>query len=98
MAGHRAIFDFRRPLADGNGTNDFFFPLGEGIDKDKFEMWIFDRWGNNLWYTQQWGNKWDGKANGGKNIVQEDVYVWKIIVYDYLGKKHSYIGHVSVIK
>ena len=62
------------------------------------EMWIFDRWGNNIWYTQQWGNKWDGRANGGKKIVQEDVYIWKIIVYDFLGKKHSYIGHVSVIK
>ncbi len=83
---------------DGDGTNDFFFPKGEGIDEDKFEMWIFDRWGNNIWYTQKWGNKWDGAANGGKKIAQEDVYVWKINVYDFLGKKHSYVGHVSLIK
>ncbi len=94
-------FTFYVPNAftpDGDGTNDFFFPKGEGIDENKFEMWIYDRWGNMIWTTQIWGNKWDGKANGGKKIAQEDVYVWKINVYDILGKKHSFVGHVSLIK
>ncbi|MCC7301156.1 MAG: gliding motility-associated C-terminal domain-containing protein [Bacteroidia bacterium] len=83
---------------DENGINELFMPLGEGIDPDKFEMWIFDRWGNNIWYTQIWGKGWDGRANGGNEIAQEDVYVWKIVVYDYLGKKHAYVGHVSLIR
>ncbi len=81
-----------------DGTNDFFFPKGEGIDESRFEMWIFDRWGNLIWNTQQWGKQWDGKANGGKKLAQEDVYVWKIVVYDFMGKKHSFIGHVSLIR
>ena len=94
-------FTFYAPNAftpNGDGINDLFFPLGEGIDPNKFEMWIFDRWGNNIFYTQRWGEGWDGKANGGAKIAQEDVYVWKCVVYDFLGKKHSYIGHVSLIK
>ena len=83
---------------NGDGLNDLFFPLGEGIDADKFEMFIFDRWGNLIYYTQRWGQGWDGKANGGSKIAQEDVYVWKINVYDFQGTKHSYIGHVSLIR
>lgn len=94
-------FTFYVPNAftpDEDGNNDLFFPKGEGIDENKFEMWIFDRWGNLIWYTQRWGFGWDGKANGGSQIAQEDVYVWKIKLYDRAGMKHSYVGHVSLIR
>jgi gliding motility-associated-like protein len=84
------------PNDDGN--NDGFLPKGVGVDEDKFKMWIFDRWGNMIWYTDRWGKSWDGRANGGAEIAQEDVYVWMIEVYDYTGKKHKYVGHVSLIK
>jgi large repetitive protein len=83
---------------DGNGVNDEFFPLGEGVDPDNFKMWIFDRWGNLIFETDLWGKGWDGKANGGADIAQEDVYVWKIELRDFAGMKHSYVGHVSLIK
>ncbi len=83
---------------DGNATNNFFFPVGDGVDPARFEMWIYDRWGNNIWHTTQWGDKWDGRANGGTKLVQEDVYVWKIKLFDFLNKEHVYVGHVSVIR
>jgi gliding motility-associated-like protein len=83
---------------NGDGNNDTFFPQGIGIDKDKFEMWIYDRWGNMIWYNQVWGKGWDGRANGGSDIAQQDVYVWKINLYDVFGKKHSLIGHVTLVK
>ncbi len=83
---------------DGDGINDLFFPQGIGIDPNNFEMWIFDRWGNNIWYSQKWGEGWNGHANGGKDIAQIDTYVWKINLKDVNGNKHSLIGHVSLIK
>jgi gliding motility-associated-like protein len=61
-------------------------------------MWIFDRWGSLIWETKKWGEGWDGRANGGKDIAQEDVYVWKIKCYDALGKKHAMVGHVSLVR
>ncbi len=83
---------------NGDGVNDGFFPKGTGIDPNDFEMWIFDRWGNMIWESQIWGKAWDGRANGGKDIAQIDVYVWKIVCKDVNGNKHSLIGHVSLIK
>jgi gliding motility-associated-like protein len=83
---------------NGDNNNEVFMPQGDGIKEDKFKLWIFDRWGNMIFYTEKWGKGWDGRANSGKDIAQEDVYVWKIEIYDYLDKKHQYIGHVSLIK
>jgi gliding motility-associated-like protein len=83
---------------NGDGMNETFYPKGSGIDESRYKMWIFDRWGNMIWYTEQWGKGWDGHANDGNDVAQEDVYIWKIQVYDYLNKKHDYIGHVSMVK
>ena len=88
---------------DGTGLdaiNDDFFAKGVGVDPDNFEMWIFDRWGNNIFYTKDFNEHWNGKVMGGKSnaIVQQDVYVWKINLKTLTGEKKSFIGHVTVIK
>ncbi len=83
---------------ESQGPNNTFYPKGVGIDEKCYKMWIFDRWGNMIWFTEKWGKGWDGHANDGKDVAQEDVYVWKIDVCDFTGLKHSYIGHVSLIK
>ncbi|MCC7303614.1 MAG: gliding motility-associated C-terminal domain-containing protein [Bacteroidia bacterium] len=95
-------FTFYAPNAftpDGNGTNDGFLPVGEGWDRDTYELWIFDRWGKVIFYSQIWNKPWDGKVQGGKGeLVQEDVYVWRVNIHDYKGQKHKFVGHVSVIR
>jgi gliding motility-associated-like protein len=83
---------------NSQGPNDTFYPQGMGVDQDKFKMWIFDRWGNMIWFTETWGRGWDGRANDGNDIAQIDVYVWKIELYDIFGTKHSYVGHVTLLK
>ncbi len=84
------------PNADG--SNDMFFPQGIGIDPDNFEMWIFDRWGNLIYYTEDMSQGWNGCVQGSSEIAQIDTYVWKIKAVDLLGKKHSLIGKVSLIR
>jgi gliding motility-associated-like protein len=83
---------------NGDNLNDGFLAQGVGIDPNSFELWIFDRWGNMIYYTQSPLKPWDGHANGGKQIAQQDVYVWKINCKDIWGGKHNLIGHVSLIK
>jgi gliding motility-associated-like protein len=83
---------------NGNGLNDEFKPEGFMLDKDNFQMWIFDRWGNMIFYTERYDKGWDGRANDGKDIAQEDVYVWKIVTKDLQGNDKTYVGHVSLIK
>jgi gliding motility-associated-like protein len=81
-----------------DGTNDVFNAQGIGIDPDKFEMWIFDRWGNMIFYTDDMNKGWDGKVQGAENVCQIDTYVWKIKAVDQMGGKHNLIGKVSLIK
>ncbi|TND09004.1 MAG: PKD domain-containing protein [Bacteroidetes bacterium] len=82
---------------NGDLKNDGFTGYGTGILK--FEIWIFDRWGNLLYYSDDIYKPWDGKVQGKSGeICQEDVYVWKAVVTDIFEKKHKYIGHVTLIK
>ncbi|MDQ3110559.1 MAG: PKD domain-containing protein [Bacteroidota bacterium] len=82
---------------NGNGSNDFFFAYGEYIND--FHMMVFDRWGNLIFESRDQAVGWDGRANGGKNIAQEDTYVY-VVTYteEFSARKHKIIGHVNLIR
>ncbi|MFL5763371.1 MAG: PKD domain-containing protein [Bacteroidia bacterium] len=79
-----------------DGVNDYFF--GDGIGIVKYDIWIFDRWGNQIFHGDYLHDKWDGRANGGKDVAQQDVYVWKVLLTDVFERKHHYIGTVTIVK
>ncbi len=81
---------------DGNGINDTFLGKGKGIIK--YELMIFDRWGNFIFYADDINKGWDGKANSGAETAQQDVYVWKVNLTDIFNKKHSFIGTVTLVE
>lgn len=81
-----------------DGVNDIFLPKGIGYDIETFKMLIFDRWGNLIYTTDDYRKGWDGRANQGSDVAQIDVYVWKVYLTDNQNHKHSYIGHVSIVK
>jgi gliding motility-associated-like protein len=83
---------------NGDGKNETFFPVTIGMDPDQFEMWIFDRWGNMIFYTDDLYKGWDGRVQGHSEISQIDTYVWKIKAIDIIGNKHNLVGKVSLIK
>jgi gliding motility-associated-like protein len=83
---------------DGDGINDVFIPLGIGIDATDYQFWIYDRWGNLIFFTDNPQIGWDGKANNGKDIAQIDTYVWRLKYSDVTGTKHNQLGRVSLIK
>lgn len=81
---------------NGDGINDDF--NGKGIGITKYELYIFDRWGNMIFFTDSLYKNWDGKANHGSEAAQQDVYVWKVKLTDVFDKKHNYIGTVTIVK
>ena len=100
-----AIFSIFVPNAfspNGDGINDFFFPEGVGIDGGNFTMLIYDRWGEVIFQSNSLDDKWDGTARekGGVELVQEGVYVWKIITRKatLANNKKEFVGHVTLIK
>ena len=86
------------PNDDDN--NDIFLPLAMIIDVKEFEMLIFDRWGMNVFKSND--NKpsggWDGRINNSGQIAQQDTYIWKVQVKDVFGNMHKYQGHVNLIR
>lgn len=81
---------------NGDGLNDNFLIYGEEIQE--MNMMIFDRWGNMIFTSTSVQEGWDGRANGGADVAQQDVYVYKIQVKDLAGKQHKQTGHVSLIR
>lgn len=81
---------------NGDGINDYFFGDGTGIIK--YDLWIFDRWGNLIFHGNDMNDKWDGKANDGTLVAQIDVYVWQVELTDVFNKTHKYTGTVSLVR
>lgn len=81
-------------------VNEVFLPLGVGWDIATYELYIFDRWGELIFFTEDYAQGWNGKAiaKGGTELVQNDVYVWKVNLKDLRGNRHKYIGHVTMLK
>jgi gliding motility-associated-like protein len=80
-----------------DGTNDVFMAKGVGIKE--FSMYIFDRWGNMVFYSEKLSEGWDGRFKSkGDEILQEDVYVWKIEAKSFKNEKKQLKGTVSLVK
>lgn len=80
---------------DGNGLNDTFQPKGVGIDEDDYKMYIFDRWGEIIFTSDEFRKGWDGTVKGSTKLAEQGVYVYRILVKDLSGTVHEYIGHVT---
>ncbi len=84
---------------NGDGVNDVFIPQAIGINKDAYSLWVFDRWGNMIFFSKHLEHGWDGMVLGkGSEPAQQDTYVWKIKCKDFMGIKHDYTGTVSIVK
>ena len=81
---------------NGDGINDVF--LGQGMGIKTYEMYIYDRWGDQIYKSENPFVGWDGTANNGKSQAQQDVYVYLIKIVDFHDSPHMYIGRVSIIK
>ncbi len=66
---------------NGDGVNDVFLVEAEGIKT--FEMIIFDRWGNEVFRTNDQKEAWTGGING--YYVPDGVYTYMITALDLLG-------------
>jgi gliding motility-associated-like protein len=81
---------------NGDGDNDVFYAQGEYIND--FEMRIFDRWGNMIYYADNISKPWNGKKNNVGEVEPQDVYVYQITIKDNKNKRHKYVGTVTLVK
>lgn len=79
---------------NGDNLNDVFEVKGMGIEK--FEMYIFNRWGNEIFYTDNVEKSWDGFYKG--SLVKNDSYVYLIKAVNYDGEEIQQRGLVNVLR
>ncbi|MDQ3190423.1 MAG: PKD domain-containing protein [Bacteroidota bacterium] len=79
------------------GTHNPVFNLkGIGISPVDFEMFIFNRWGGEVFYTTNLEEGWNGYTKSGE-LSKNDVYVYVIKLKDLAGKKYEYKGRVTLV-
>jgi gliding motility-associated-like protein len=78
--------------------NEYFAPKIAGAIASDYEFLIYDRWGNRVYKTNTIGEGWNGIVEGGEKAAIQDVYLWRIIVYDLLNKKHELRGRLTLIR
>lgn len=85
---------------NGDTDNDIFLPVGVGIQANDFQMLIYDRWGHQVFESNNPSVGWDGSYSDGSGEVPNGTYVWKIITSDFTidQDSHEYTGFVTVIR
>ena len=65
---------------NGDALNQIFLPIGNFDPSriERYEFYIFDRWGTQVFYTKDFNEGWDGNYNGGQAPM--DTYTWLIIL------------------
>ncbi len=84
---------------NNDGLNDGFIPKAVGVIA--FQMWIFDRWGQELYHCTSLTQPWDGTVHTGPTSgaeCQEDTYVWLVEFTDIYKNHHRMVGRVTIIK
>jgi gliding motility-associated-like protein len=94
-----ADFEFYIPSAftpNNDSKNETFTGIGNNITY--FEMMIFDRWGENIFITDDISQGWNGRVNGTGALLKQDIYAYNIRVLDSYGIEHKFNGKVTLIR
>ncbi|MFL5728812.1 MAG: T9SS type B sorting domain-containing protein [Cytophagaceae bacterium] len=79
---------------NGDGINDVLEPKGKYVQD--FKMTIFNRWGEIVFYTDNFSQGWDGNYKGDKATA--DAYAYTIEAVDYFGQKVNRKGTVTLLR
>lgn len=80
---------------NNDSKNDVFYAMSHQIDD--FEMFIYNRWGQLVFHSENIFNGWDGRLNGIDQQI--DVYVYKVIyTKSHMEKKFQQTGRVTLLR
>jgi gliding motility-associated-like protein len=79
---------------NGDGLNDSFKPVSKGVIK--YEMYVYNRWGELIFTTKDLNAGWSGKING--DLAKPDVYVWKAEGKFTNGRSFELAGDITLIR
>lgn len=80
--------------------NEVFKPVGVGWDTKNYFMSIYDRWGREIFYTEDVNEGWNGTYFNDYDCSKgvQGVYIYLIRIADLSGIKHTYKGIVILVQ
>ena len=82
---------------NGDGINEKWKPKMSEYAKEGYQLSVFDRLGQLVFFTTDTEEEWDGKIKG-KYAAPNTVYSYRVVVRDFTGQEYEFVGHVSIIK
>jgi gliding motility-associated-like protein len=79
---------------NGDGVNDVVYVQGWGI-KELLEFTIFNRWGQQIYASNDIKEGWNGKFNGV--LQNSDVYIYKVKVKTWRDEELKEEGHINLL-
>ncbi len=84
---------------NGNGINEFFYPVILGAETKDFEFSIFDRWGELVFLTEDMTEPWNGGMNNGGEPLEPGVFTWRVRLRESAkAEREDIYGHVTLLK
>ena len=80
---------------NGDGVNDLFIPNGI---YERVSVYVFDRWGEEIFHTTSKGDAWNGKFRDGKKECPNGTYVYMIDAWDVYDRVHHFIGKITLLR
>jgi gliding motility-associated-like protein len=94
IAPERYIYLPNSFTPDGDGLNEYFYGRFIGLMSARF--YIFNRWGEEVFFSDQLNFVWDASYEGAP--VQDGTYTWYLIYEIEKGIYEDLSGHVNVIR
>ncbi len=84
-------------IPNGDLKNDIFNLKASGYKEEGFVLRIFNRWGEEIFVTEDILEGWNGILSNNQ-IAKQDVYVYDIEIYDKLNRMHPFKGHFNLLR
>ena len=82
---------------DGDEYNQAWGVSIGGLDIYRFDLYIFNRWGEMIWESHNPAEKWDGTYKG--KLVPTGTYVWRASAKSAINDgKYEFNGYINVLK
>lgn len=84
---------------DGDGDNDVWLPVIRGFDTQGYQLSIYNRWGDRVFYSENPDAPWTGNSFNSEYFGQNEVYNWTLkLRVDYSVEEISFSGNIILVR
>ncbi|MDD4149104.1 MAG: gliding motility-associated C-terminal domain-containing protein [Bacteroidales bacterium] len=81
---------------NNDDLNEKFKVIVDGIDEKTYALAVYNRWGETVFFSEQYSEEWDGTYKTIK--CPEGVYRWIISFIDLYGNEYTKTGNVTILR